>query len=97
MVREPTFDLEYDAHSAGTSGVGKVELFGTRDGGRTWRSFGLDPNRRSPMQVRVNEEGIYGFRVVVTSRAGYGPRPPASGDQPDQWVCVKANLKKLNF
>ena len=88
VVREPTFNLEYNVRQAGSSGVAKVELFGTRDGGRTWRSFGVDTDRRSPMQVRVKEEGIYGFRVVVTSRAGYGPRPPVSGDQPDQWVCV---------
>jgi len=38
--------------------------------------------------VNVEEEGIYGFRVVVTNGAGMGGKPPASGDLPDLWVGV---------
>jgi hypothetical protein len=88
MVNSRTFELEYDLQSVGPSGVSRVELFGTRDGGRTWRSYGIDGDNRSPMTVRVEEEGIYGFEIVVTSGAGLGDPPPKSGDKPSIWIGV---------
>ncbi len=88
MVNSRSFDLEYEIESVGPSGIGKVELWTTRDGGRSWSSSGLDPDNRSPMSVTVDGEGIYGFRIVVHSGSGLGGQPPAAGDMADVWIGV---------
>ena len=88
MVNVRAFELEYEIDSVGSSGVGKVELWGTRDGGRNWSIFGVDPDNRSPLPVSIDAEGIYGFRIVVQSGSGLGGRPPADGDAPDIWIGV---------
>ncbi len=88
MVNRGTFELEYDTEGVGPSGVGKVQMWGTRDGGRTWASFGEDADKRSPIQVTVPGEGIYGFRIIVQNNAGQGGTPPQSGDLPEIWVDV---------
>ncbi len=88
MINSRLFELEYDVDSVGPSGIGKVELWGTRDGGKNWRRFPLDNSSRSPLLVNVEEEGIYGFRVIVTNGAGIGGKPPRSGDLPDLWIGV---------
>ena len=88
MVNSRLFELEYDIDSVGPSGIARVELWGTRDGGKTWRSFAVNYNKRSPLLVSVDEEGVYGFRVVVTNGSGLGGIPPKSGDVPDLWIGV---------
>jgi len=88
MVNSRLFDLEYHVDAVGPPRVGHVELWGTRDGGRTWTSFGLDNDNQSPMLVTVNEEGLYGLRVAVRDAAGSGSGKPQSGDLPDVWVGV---------
>jgi hypothetical protein len=88
MVASPAFELEYEIESVGPSGVGKVELWGTRDGGRTWSDYAVDEDKRSPMPVSVEGEGIYGFRILVQSGTGFGGRPPVEGDLPDVWIGV---------
>lgn len=92
MVNYRLFELEYDIESVGPSGIGRVELWGTRDGGRTWRSFALDNDSRSPLLVSVAGEGIYGFRVTVTNGVGLGGDPPVPGDPPD--VVIGVDLSK---
>ncbi|HEY2827999.1 MAG TPA: hypothetical protein VGJ04_10395, partial [Pirellulales bacterium] len=69
-------------------GIARVELWGTRDGGRTWNSYAIDNDNRSPIHATVDGEGLYGFRVVVQSGNGIGGIPPHSGDSPDLWVTV---------
>ena len=88
MINSQRFELEYDVDSVGPSGIGRVELWGTRDGGHTWRSYTTTSDGRSPLAVSVPEDGIYGFRVVVTNGAGVGGKPPVDGDLPDLWVGV---------
>lgn len=88
ILNSRRFELAYDVESVGPSGIGRVELWGTRDGGRNWSSFGVDEDRQTPLLVSVDEEGIFGFRVVVTSGAGLGGDPPKSGDAPDIWIGV---------
>ena len=88
MVNSRTFEMDYEIDSVGPSGVAKVELWGTRDGGRTWSSYGTDPDNRSPIRVNVEGEGLYGFRIVVQSGSGLGGLPPRSGDSPELWVAV---------
>jgi hypothetical protein len=98
-VNTRLFELEYHLDEVGLSGVGGVELWGTRDGGRTWTSYGIDQDNQSPILVAVEQEGLYGFRIAVQSRVGFGSQNPQSGDRPDVWICVdltKPNVQILS-
>jgi len=88
MVNSRLFELEYDVESVGPSGIARVELWATRNGGRSWEYHSTDDDNRSPLLVKVDEEGIYGFKVVITSGAGLGGQPPRPGDPPDVTIGV---------
>jgi hypothetical protein len=88
MVNSRTFDLEYEVDSVGPSGIGRVELWGSSDAGQTWRRFTTLTDKRNSLRVNVPDEGLYGFRVVVTNGAGFGAKPPMAGDPPDLWIGV---------
>jgi hypothetical protein len=88
MVSLRTFDLDYDLDEVGQWGVSRVELWGTRDGGRTWRQFAFDDDNRSPIRVTVEGEGIYGFRIIAQSPGGPATSQPQPGDVPELWVGV---------
>jgi hypothetical protein len=99
MVNSRSFDLDYEVDGIGPSGIAKVELWGTRDGGRTWTSYGVDNDNRSPIRANVDGEGLYGFRMVVQSGNGLGGLAPHSGDAPDLWVMVdltKPNVRLID-
>ena len=83
-----SFELDYEVDSVGSSGVAKVELWGTRDGGRHWSNFGADNDNRSPLAVSVDGEGLYGFRVVIHSGNGLSGQPPRDGDLPEVWIGI---------
>ena len=51
MVNSRRFALEYEIESVGAAGVAKIETWGTRDGGRTWASYGVEPSRQGPVRV----------------------------------------------
>jgi hypothetical protein len=87
-VNSRSFALEYKLEDVGQQGVAKVELWGTRDNGRTWRSFAVDDDNRSPLPVTVDDEGIYGFRIVVEAAGGPGGFTPRPGDRPELWIGV---------
>jgi hypothetical protein len=88
MINTKMFELDYDLESVGPSGISRVELWGTRDAGRTWRLFTVDNDNRSPISVSVEDEAVYGFRIVATSGAGLSQEPPKNGDLPSIWVGV---------
>ena len=88
MVNTRLFELEYDVDSVGPSGIGRIELWGTTDSGKNWRRFPVGTDKPKVLTVSVEDEGIYGFRMVVTNGAGLGGRPPAPGDLPDIWIGV---------
>jgi hypothetical protein len=79
--------LEYDLDNAG-AGVSRVELWGTRDGGKTWSRYTQDDDNRSPLIVTVDDEGLYGFRIVIQTAGSTLAEPPRSGDAPELWVAV---------
>ena len=88
MVNRRSFELDYEIDSVGGSGIAKVELWGTRDGGAHWQRFGRDDDNRSPILVTVDAEGLYGFRVVVESGSGMSSETPRDGDLPEVWIDV---------
>lgn len=87
LVGSRTFALEYDLDDASSS-VSRVELWGTRDGGHTWNRYSQDDDNRSPLIVTVDDEGLYGFRILVQSASGAATEPPRAGDEPELWVAV---------
>ena len=86
-INSRVFQLTYDTHALGSAGNVPVQLWGTRDGGKNWQSYGTDPNGQSPMLVTVPEEGIYGFQMVVQSGNTAG-RPPLPGETPRTWIGI---------
>jgi hypothetical protein len=88
MVNTRRFELGYDVDSVGSDGISKVELWGTRDGGQTWQCFGTDSDTRSPFPVRVDGEGLYGFRMIVETTSGLRGVTPRPGELPEIWVGV---------
>ena len=88
IVRSPKFKLDYNDKLLGAGGIARVELYGTRDNGRTWRKMGEDKDRRSPLDVDVEGEGLYGFRIAVAGHNGLASRPPRNGELPELWVKV---------
>jgi hypothetical protein len=87
LVGSRTFALEYDLDDVGR-GVTKVELWGTRDGGQTWNRYVVDDDNRSPLIVTVDEEGVYGFRILVQNAGAAAAEPPRAGEAPELWVSV---------
>ena len=72
----------------GQSAGGRLELWGTRDGGQNWRSYGVDDRSRRAMLVTVEGEGLYGFRIVTRGAGGQDAKPPQRGDLPEMWIGV---------
>jgi hypothetical protein len=85
-VKDKQISIDYQVDKVGPSGIGKVDLWITQDDGRTWRWFADNPNLNPPITVELPGEGVYGFRIVVQSKAGLGKRGPVSGDPPEMRV-----------
>ncbi|HEY1861924.1 MAG TPA: hypothetical protein VGG61_16300, partial [Gemmataceae bacterium] len=80
--------LDYQIDHVGPSGVGRVEVWMTKDEGKSWQRLCDDKDRVSPAEFDLPGEGVYGLSVVVTNGNGMGDPPPANGDQPDYWIEV---------
>jgi len=91
--RSPRFDLNYTLDS-GASGVARVDLYVTRDEGRTWVRWSQHDGRETPLKVvldtRFNKEveGDYGFALVPVSGAGLSDGAPTAGTAPELKVRV---------
>jgi len=88
IVNNRDFKIGYRVDDVGPSGVGKVELFITQDGGQKWYHYGTDPDNKSPYPVTVPDDGVYGFELRVKNGAGIGDDPPRPGDKPSIVVTV---------
>jgi hypothetical protein len=101
IVNSTQVQLDYQIEGMGSSGIGKADLWMTRDDGRTWQYFGPDQQLSNEgdtsahagitgrsMTVDLPGEGTYGFTIVVQSRAGLGRKPPMAGELPEIRVEV---------
>jgi hypothetical protein len=98
-----TFDVGYELESHGPSGISRVDLWVTRDDGRSWLKWSQHDGKGSSLRVNLNvpanpqPEGTYGFRVVPVSGAGLSEREPAAGDTPDLRVVVDITPPQLDL
>lgn len=80
--------LDYQIDNKGASGVGKVEVWLTPDQGQSWKKLSEDADRKSPAEVELPGEGIYGINLVVSNGRGFGGTPPSAGDAPEMTIEV---------
>ena len=88
VVNSTRVYLEYQIEAAGASGVGKVEIWLTRDHGQSWQRHGEDTDRQSPAEVNLPGEGVFGIALVISNGRGFSGNAPKAGDSPDQWIEV---------
>ncbi len=85
--RKVPFELEF-------SKVGRVELdeitmWCTKDEGLTWTKFTEDRqvkdigSGKQLFTVELDDDGVYGFRIIAKNKFGRGKPPPVAGDLPE--------------
>ncbi len=82
------FSLDYSVESLGGNVLAAVELWGTEDAGQTWVQWGVDPDRQSPFDVQVGNDGLFGFRMVIVGSNGIVTNRPKQGDTADVWIQI---------
>jgi hypothetical protein len=94
-VNDPEIIVEYELSRVGSSGLGSVDVWLTRDGGATWKRYAEDDNPNLGPQdkhyqrtLRLPGEGTYGITLVVKSKAGLSKAPPRSGEAPEIVIDV---------
>jgi hypothetical protein len=94
VIRSPDFDLKYAVENTGPSGISRVDLYVTRDEGRSWVKWSTHDGKESPLKVKLsrgfdsNKEGDYGLKLVPISGVGLGDDVPTAGTPPDLRVRV---------
>lgn len=99
LVGGPRFRLKYDVQDVGPDGKPAiVELWITRNGGRSWSRLGPDEDRTSPFDVNLPDgEGTVGLTMVAQSSSGLGDLPPSPGDRPQTWVEIDATPPRVQL
>jgi hypothetical protein len=97
FTKSRRFKLHYDADDIPPEQIAAVELWGTHDGGQNWVKWGVDPDRQSPFEVEVEQDGIFGFRIVVVHQNGMAGHTPRGGDAADLWVGVDSTPPVARF
>ena len=104
IISKRQVKLDFEVDKFGPSGLGSVDVWVTLDNGKTWTLSPSDNNAGFPMpadlrpgqpvrgsvtvQLNKPDPTVYGFFLVVKSRAGRGKPPPRSGDVPQVRVEV---------
>lgn len=97
MVNHKQFQLNFKLEDVGPSDVARIEVWFTRDGGRTWRKFEQDAPKSPPCKLEVPEEGRYGFTLIARSGVELSEPPPKTGDLPHIWVEVDETKPQLRL
>ncbi|MEM8733998.1 MAG: hypothetical protein AAGG44_07245, partial [Planctomycetota bacterium] len=82
------FSLDYSVEALGGTTLSEIVLWGTQDGGRTWEAWDKDPDRQSPFDVEVGNDGLFGFRMVIVGANGLVSNQPKAGDAADVWINI---------
>jgi hypothetical protein len=95
FINYPRFDLGFDLEQHGPSGIGRVDLYVTRDEGKSWRKWKEYDGKGGAVRVSLDVppvpqqmEGSYGFRLVPVSGAGLSESAPGSGVAPEMRVVL---------
>ena len=74
--------------TANQAPVERVDLWVTRDGGKTWSREPSRPCGPQTLAFQAPADGWYGFYLVLHNSAGVSADPPAAGTEPHSLVIV---------
>lgn len=74
--------------TANQAPVEQVDLWVTRDGGKTWSREPGRPCGRQTLAFQAPADGWYGFYLVLHNSAGVSADPPAAGTEPHSMAIV---------
>jgi hypothetical protein len=80
--------LDYQIENVGQSGVGKVEVWITRDRAKSWQKVSEETQRKNPVEIQFPGDGLFGVTLVASNGRGVAGASPAAGDTPDWWIEV---------
>lgn len=80
-ANEVPVKIEWTGGDLGGSGLKRVSLWTTRDGGQTWKLYGDDPGLKSPFFF-TDLDGIYGLKLVGEDKMGNANPSPVPGMPP---------------
>jgi len=84
FINRPRVYLAYEIDRPAT-GASKIQIWITRDQGKSWTHLGDDPDGKSPAEIRLPAEGVTGVRLL----AGNQPPPTAVANTQDgltSWI-----------
>jgi hypothetical protein len=97
VVNDSHIKLRYKVVEEGQSGVGKVEVWVTKDNGHTWNMLYEDRGRTSTVEFDLPGDGVYGIRLVAANGGGFGAVAPAPGDAPEFVVELDTTKPKAEL
>ncbi len=87
-INQPRLSVDYNVSRSGSSGIGRVELWGTLDDGQTWTYMAEDKDCVSPVNLNLKSDGKYGFQILIFNGAGVGMERPQAGSAPQMEVVL---------
>ncbi len=82
LVNRRDVELDFEVSKAGLSQIASTELWVTHEGNK-WKKHDSRPGAKSPYQAKLNEDGYYGFRLVLVSETGQRSAEPRMGQVVD--------------
>ena len=80
--------IHYEVSDKGRSDVVMIQVWATQDA-KTWKKVCQEaPQASSYVNVAVDKEGLWGFKLIARSGVGRGESAPVAGQQPDFWVEI---------
>jgi hypothetical protein len=92
LVNSRDLALNFEVTKAGPAKVKAVELWATRDGGKTWENYDRMEGSTPPFRTRLNSDGVYGFKLVFEDESGTQSPHPRAGAAAD--VTVEFDLTR---
>jgi hypothetical protein len=96
LVNTTRLFLDYQIENGG-AGAGKVDVWITKDLGKSWQKLAEDNQRKSPVEVYLPGEGLFGVTLVATSSYGVAGAAPVAGDAPAGWIEVDTTKPNAQF
>lgn len=114
LINKADVKLDFDVNNLGPSGFGTVDVYVTNDEGGHWTLLPADPGSIQPPEARGYgqargavsvhvpvDKKVFGYYLIVKSRANLSKEPPHTGDLPQirlerDMEAPKAKLESAN-